>query len=105
MKVSKKAVRVNRNRIAAVRVTGPAGEDSTVTAKLRRKGKLVGSKTIALDAGESKLVKVKLSRKAFALLKQRGRLEVKAIVTATDAAGNTLKRTVELKLKAPKPQR
>ncbi len=105
VKVSKKAVRVNRKRIAAVRVTGPAGEDSTVTVKLRRKGKLLGRKTIALDAGESKLVRVKLSRKAFALLKKRDRLQVKAIVTAEDAAGNSRKRTVALTLKEPKPKR
>ena len=105
VKVSKKAVRVNRKRIAAVRVTGPAGEDSTVTVKLRRKGKLLGRKTIALDAGESKLVRVKLSRKTFALLKKRDRLQVKAIVTAEDAAGNSRKRTVALTLKEPKPKR
>jgi Ca2+-binding RTX toxin-like protein len=105
VKVSKKAVRVNRNRIAAVRVTGPASEDASVTVKLRRKGKLLGSKTISLDAGESKLVRVKLSRKAFALLKKRDRLQVKAIVTAEDAAGNSRKRTVALTLKEPKPKR
>jgi Ca2+-binding RTX toxin-like protein len=105
VKVGKKAVQVNRKRIAAVRVTGPADEDSTVTVKLRRKGKLLGSKTVDLDVGESKLVRVKLSRKAFVLLKLRDRLQVKAIVTAEDAAGNTRKRTVELTLKEPKPKR
>jgi hypothetical protein len=105
VKVAKKAVRVNRNRVAALRVTGPANEDSTVTVKLRRKGKLLGSKSIALDAGESKLVRVKLSRKAFALLKKRDRLQVNAIVTAEDAAGNTRKRTVAITLKEPKPRR
>jgi hypothetical protein len=105
VRVAKKALRVNRNRIAAVRVTGPAEEDSTVTVKLRRKGKLLGSKTVDVDAGESKLVRVKLSRKAFVLLKLRDRLQVKAIVTAEDAAGNTRKRTVELTLKEPKPKR
>jgi Ca2+-binding RTX toxin-like protein len=102
VKVSKKAVRVNRNRIAAIRVTGPAGEDARVTVKLRRKGKLLGSKTISLDAGEAKLVRVKLSRKTFALLKLRDRLQVKAIVTARDAAGNSRKRTVALTLKEPR---
>jgi Ca2+-binding RTX toxin-like protein len=105
VKVSKKAVRVNRNRVAALRVTGPANEDSTVTVKLRRKGKLLGGKSIALDAGESKLVKVKLSRKAFALLKKRDRLRVNAIVTAEDAAGNSRKRTVAITLKEPQPRR
>jgi Ca2+-binding RTX toxin-like protein len=105
VKVGKKVVRVNRNRIAKVRLTGPAGEDSTVTVKLRRKGKLLASKSIALDAGESKLVKVKLSRKAFALLKKRDRLQVKAIVTAEDAAGNSRKRTVAITLKEPRPAR
>jgi Ca2+-binding RTX toxin-like protein len=105
VKVSKKAVRVNRNRIAAIRVTGPRNEDSRVTVKLRRKGKLLGSKTVRLDAGQSKLVKVKLSRKTFALLKLRDRLQVKAIVTAEDAAGNTRKRSVALTLKEPRPKR
>ena len=105
VKVSKKALRVNRNRVAALRVTGPANEDSTVTVKLRRKGKLLGSKSVALDAGESKLVRVKLSRKAFALLKKRDRLQVNAIVTAEDAAGNSRKRTVAITLKEPKPRR
>jgi hypothetical protein len=105
VKVSKKAVRVNRNRVAAVRVTGPAGEDARVTVKLRRKGKLLGSKTISLGAGESKLVRIKLSRKAFAALKRLDRLQVKAIVTAEDAAGNSRKRTVALTLKEPKPKR
>jgi Ca2+-binding RTX toxin-like protein len=102
VKVAKKAVRVNRKRIAAVRVTAPANEDATVTVKLRRKGKLLGSKTVELDAGESKLVRVKLSRKAFVLLKRRDRLQVKAIVTAEDEAGNTRKRTVGLTLKEPR---
>ncbi|MGH2745104.1 MAG: calcium-binding protein [Thermoleophilaceae bacterium] len=105
VRVSKKAVVVNRKRIAAIRVTGPAGEDSTVTVKLRRKGRLLGRKSIELDAGESKLVKVKLSRKAFALLKKRDKLRVNAIVTAEDAAGNARKRTVALTLKEPKPKR
>jgi Ca2+-binding RTX toxin-like protein len=105
VKVGKKAVKVNRKRIAAIRVTGPANEDSTVTVKLRRKGKLLGSKTVDLDAGESKLVRVKLSRKAFVLLKLRDRLQVKAVVTAEDAAGNSRKRTVALTLKEPAPRR
>jgi Ca2+-binding RTX toxin-like protein len=105
VKVSKKAVRANRNRVVRIRLTGAANEDSTVTVKLRRKGKLLGSKSVALDAGESKLVKVKLSRKAFVLLKQRDRLQVKAIVTAEDAAGNSRKRTVAITLKEPRPKR
>jgi hypothetical protein len=105
VKVSRKAVAVNRRRVAAIRVTGPKAEDSTVTVKLRRKGRLLGRKSIALDAGESKLVRVKLSRKAFALLKRRDRLQVNAIVTAEDAAGNTRKRTVAITLKEPRPKR
>jgi Ca2+-binding RTX toxin-like protein len=105
VKVSRKAVSVGRKRIAAVRLTGPAGEDARVTVNLRRKGKLLGRKSIALDAGESKLAKVKLSRRTFALLKKRGRLQVKAVVTALDDAGNRRQRTVSLTLKAAKPKR
>jgi Ca2+-binding RTX toxin-like protein len=106
VKTSKKAVTVNRRRVAAIRLTSPSGEESAeVTVQLRRKGKLLGRKAIELDGGESKLVKVKLSRKVFALLKDRGQLRVKAIVTAEDEAGNTRQRVVALTLKEPKPRR
>ena len=84
MPVSTQAVRVNRERVAAVRVTGATSKASTVTVKLRRDGKLLASKSVKLNAGKSKLVKVKLSRKAF--LKLRDKRQVKAIVTARDAA-------------------
>jgi Ca2+-binding RTX toxin-like protein len=106
VRASKKAVTVNRRRVAAIRLTSPnGGESAEVTVQLRRNGKLLGRKAIELDGGESKLVRVKLSRKAFALLKDRGRLQVKAIVTAEDDAGNTRRRVVALTLKEPKPTR
>jgi Ca2+-binding RTX toxin-like protein len=106
VKASKKAVTVNRRRVAAVRLTSPSGgESAEVTVQLRRKGKLLGRKVIELDGGESKLVRVKLSRKVFALLKDRGRLQVKAVVIAEDEAGNSRRRVVELTLKAPAPRR
>jgi Ca2+-binding RTX toxin-like protein len=100
VEVSRKAVSVNRKRIGGIRVTCPADEQSCdVTVQLRRKGKALGRKTIALDGGESKVVKIKLSRKAFALLEERGRLRVKAVVTAEDGAGNERKRVLSLTLK------
>ena len=104
--VSKKAVTVNRRRVAALRVTSPkGGESAEVTVQLRRKGKLLARKAVELEGGESELVKLKLSRKVFALLKDRGRLQVKAIVTAEDEAGNSRRRVVALTLKEPKPTR
>jgi Ca2+-binding RTX toxin-like protein len=104
--VSRKAVRVNRNRIAAVRVGCPAGEqECDVTVLLRRNGKTLGRKTIAIDGGESRLVRVKLSRKAFALLKKRDMLRVRAIVTAEDAAGNSRRRALAITLREPRPTR
>jgi Ca2+-binding RTX toxin-like protein len=106
VKVSKKAVEVNRRRVARLRVSSPNGEESAeVTVQLRRKGKLLARKAVDLDGGESKVVKVKLSRKVFALLKDRGRLRVKAVVTAEDEAGNSRRKVVELTLKAPAPKR
>ena len=86
VQTSTKAVRVNRQRVAAVRVTGPANKGSTATVELRRKRKLFGSKAVALGAGQSKLVKLKVTRKAFARLKLRDRLQAKVIVTAGAAA-------------------
>jgi hypothetical protein len=87
MRTTTQAVRVNRKRVAAVRVTGRANQDSTVTVKLRSKDKLLGSKSVDLAAGQSKLVKVKLSRKAFARIKLRDRIQAKVLVTAGAAAG------------------
>jgi Ca2+-binding RTX toxin-like protein len=99
VKVSRKAVAVNRRRVAAIRVTGAAGEASTVTVALRRNGRLLGRRTIELGAGQLKLAKVKLGRKTVALLKKRGSLRVKAVVTARDSAGNRKQRVVFLTLK------
>jgi Ca2+-binding RTX toxin-like protein len=107
VRVSRKAVRFNRRRVGAIRVTCPASEPGgcSVALRLRRNGRVLGRKTIALDGGQSKPLKVRLSRKAFALLNKRRRLKAKAVVTASDNAGNRLRRTVTLTLKAPRRTR
>ena len=104
IKVSKKVVSVNRRRIGAIRVTCPASEPDgcVVTVLLRRNGHTLGRDRIAVAGGHSKLAKVKLTHKAFALLTKRGSLKAKAVVTARDDAGNRRHLTVALKLKPAK---
>jgi hypothetical protein len=48
---------------------------------------------------------VRLSRKAFAQLKRRGTLRVRAIATAEDEAGNRGKSAVWITLRSPSWQR
>jgi Ca2+-binding RTX toxin-like protein len=104
IKVSKKVVSVNRRRIGSIRITCPASEPSgcAVTVLLRRNGHTLGRERIAIAGGHSKLAKVKLTGKAFALLKKRGSLKAKAVVTALDNAGNRRHLTVALTLKPAK---
>ena len=75
-------------RRAGIRVSGADDEDSLVTLALRRNGRLLGRASRDIPAGEARTIKVRLSRQAFALLKRRGTLRVRAIATAEDAAGN-----------------
>jgi hypothetical protein len=104
VRVSRKAVLFNRRRVGAIRVTCPASEPGGcgVALRLRRNGRVLGRKTIALDGGQSKPLRVRLTRKAFALLNKRRRLRARAVVTASDDAGNRLQRTRTLTLKAPR---
>jgi hypothetical protein len=105
--VSRKAVRFNRRRVGAIRVTCPASEPGGcgVALRLRRSGRVLARKRIALEGGQSKPLRVRLSRRAFALLRKRRSLRARAVVTASDDAGNRLQRTVTLRLKAPRARR
>ena len=91
-----------KNGKARVKLSLPAGEsESTGKIKIKRGGKVVGSKAIALAGGETKKFKVKLNKKTRnALSNARGqKLAATVKVGLTDAAGNTGKLSQKLDLK------
>jgi hypothetical protein len=48
----------------------------------------LGSKRFSIQAGRSKVVRIRLSRRNRALVRRRGRLRVRARASAVDQAGN-----------------
>ena len=99
--VSRKAVKVNRSRLAGVRVSCPGGETSCVVkVELRRNGRSLGARRITIAGGQSRVVNVRLSRRTAAAVRRNGRLGVKAVVTARDVAGNSRRSTLRLTLKS-----
>lgn len=104
--VSRKAVRVSRARVAGIRVRCPASEvRCSVRVELKAGRRKLGARRLVIRGGTTRVVRVKLSKKAFALLRKRRTLRAKAIVTATDAAGNRRRRTITIALKAPARRR
>jgi Ca2+-binding RTX toxin-like protein len=102
--ISRKAIRVNASRLAKLKLTCPASEPNgcVIDVELRRYGKVIGRARLTLDAGETRSARVKLSKKAFALLGRRGHLGVKALVDAHDDAGNSRRRVAQITLKTAK---
>jgi hypothetical protein len=85
---------------ARVKLSLPAGESaSTGKIKLKRGGKVVGSKAIALAGGETRTFKVALSKKTRKALADSGKLKATVKVELTDAAGNTGAVSTKLNLK------
>ena len=70
----------------------PASEPDgcIVTIELRRKGQTLGRKRIELDGGEKGIARVRLSKAARALLKQKRTLAVKARVRGPSTTRATL---------------
>jgi hypothetical protein len=102
--IARKAVKVNRSRLAKIRLTCPPGEENrcVVSLKVLRNGKAIGRARLTLDGGESRTARVRLSKKAFALLGRRGQLKVRVLVNAHDDAGNSLRRSASITLKYAK---
>jgi Ca2+-binding RTX toxin-like protein len=98
--LARRAVLRGSSTRVPVRVTCPASEPDgcIVTIELRRKGQTLGRKRIELDGGEKGIARVRLSKAARALLKQKGTLAVKARVRAVDDAGNARTRVLPLTL-------
>jgi hypothetical protein len=82
-----------------VKLSLPASESaSTGRIELKRRGKVVGSKAIALTGGETKTFKIALNRKTRNALADAGKLKATVKIELTDAAGNTGNVSQKLKL-------
>jgi Ca2+-binding RTX toxin-like protein len=84
-----KNLKVKRGK-ARVELSLPAGESASEgRITIKRRGKVVGSKAIALAGGETKTVKVALDRKTRNALADGKKLRATVKIELTDAAGNT----------------
>jgi Ca2+-binding RTX toxin-like protein len=84
---------------ARVKLSLPAGEsESTGRIKIKRGGKVVGSKAITLAGGETRTFKVALSKKTRKALAEARKLKATVQIELTDAAGNTGKASRKLNL-------
>ncbi|MEA2353649.1 MAG: hypothetical protein QOJ14_2063 [Thermoleophilaceae bacterium] len=77
-----------------------------LTVKVKKNGQTktlkLGRVSFDLATGQTKTVKVKISKKGLALLKKKGKLSAKARTSAVDALGGTpVVKTAKVTLKAP----
>lgn len=93
-------LKLRRTGNVLVKVTCPATEPTcTGRLALRAQGRRIGAKAFTLTAGQTAVLKVKVSKKGRAAVKQQRRLSARAVATATDAAGNkgTTRKVVTIK--------
>jgi hypothetical protein len=96
-----KSVRASRKGAVKLRVKCPAGEvRCVVTVVLKQGRKTVGSKSVSVLGGTERSPKLRLANVAKRKLAAAGKLNLKAVVTARDHAGNAKKTTYALKVKS-----
>jgi hypothetical protein len=100
--LSARTARASRRGIVTLRVRCPASESRcTIRVRLVLGRKTIArSKAVKLKGGKSAKVTLKLNRSARHRLAVRHRLKVKAVITATDAAGNRSKKTLRITLRS-----
>jgi hypothetical protein len=96
--IGARSIRVSKR--AAIRLKCPADETKcTISVRLKYGRKTAGQKTVTAVGGQTVKAKVLLSSAARTRLAKRGRLNVTAIVTARDAAGNSKRREFAMTLR------
>jgi hypothetical protein len=96
--IAARSIRVSKR--AAIRLKCPADETKcTISVRLKYGRKTAGQKTVTVAGGKTVKANVLLSTAARTLLAKRGRLNVTAIVTARDAAGNSKRREFAMTLR------
>ena len=101
------AIKLGARRITAVkraslRLACPADEVSCrVDVRLKDGKRSAGRAGMTIAGGQKRTLAVTLSRKARERLARRGRLNVVAVITATDSTGNRSRIEARLTLRAP----
>ena len=96
------SARVSKSGAVSLRVGCPSSETRCkigVALKLGRS--TVAKKTITVTGGKTAKLTLRLTKVARHKLARSGRLTLKAVITASDAAHNTSTATVRVKLRAP----
>ena len=102
MLVLGRSLKVSDSGVAKLRVRCPRSEERcAITVKVKKNGKRIARKTLSVPGGSTRTFRLKLSSSARAKLADLGRMKAKAVITATDAAGNTKTTTRRITLKAP----
>jgi len=97
-----RSLKVSDSGVAKLRVRCPRSEERCdITVKVKKNGKRIARKTLSVPGGSTRTFRLKLSSSARAKLADLGRMKAKAVITATDAAGNTKTTTRRITLKAP----
>jgi hypothetical protein len=95
------STRVSKSGAASLRVGCPSSETRCkIGVALKLGSSTVAKKTITVSGGETAKLTLRLSKAARRKLARTGRLNLKAVITATDAAHNTSTATVRVKLRA-----
>jgi hypothetical protein len=97
-----RSLKVSSSGVAKMRIRCPRSETRcAVTVKLKKGGKRIARKSLTIPGGSTRTVRLKLSSAARAALDAKGKIKASAVITATDAAGNTKTTTRRVTLKAP----
>ena len=100
--VSGRTLKVSRRGVAKLRIRCPRTEVScSITATLRSGGRRIARRTLTVEGGVTRTFRLQLSRAARRSLAARGKLRVKAVIFAVDAAGNDRTTTRRVTLRAP----
>jgi hypothetical protein len=97
-----RSLRASKRGTLGVRVKCPATEKRCkVTLQLKDGRKIVARKTVTVSAGKTVTVTLQLAKATRLKLAKRHSLDVTAVATATDAAGNRGTTTKRMTLRAP----
>jgi hypothetical protein len=102
---SRQTVKVSRQRVAAVKLSCPAGTVGACVGTLtltRSGGHKLGAASFSIARGVSRKVSVKLSTSAFQSLRRSKRQNSTAVSVAHDANGTSKRTTRVIKLVAPR---
>jgi hypothetical protein len=107
IRLARRPLRVGRRGAVAIGVSCPTRRDRCgVSVALRRLGSkaVIGRGRVRVVGGQPARARVKLSRRAFRLLRRRGRMRVSVAARALHAAGHRSRRQVTVRLLAPAKQ-